>query len=95
MEDKIMLTMNMDRKEMMQVYAAIAGQIKDDLEKATKVYKETFKTIGDAMREGDKEKRKIEYKKHCKAYAEMEDCKKALEEWKPIIEMFFALDVKH
>lgn len=90
-----MLTMEMDRKEMMQVYAAIARQIQTDLERAEKVYKETFKTIGEAMRVGDKEKRKSEYKKHCKAYAEMEDCRKALKEWKPIIEMFFSLDIKH
>lgn len=90
-----MLTMNMDRKEMMQVYAGIAGQIKADLEKAQKVYEDTFKTIGEAMREGDVSKRKIEYKKHCRAYKEMQDCRKALDEWKPIIELFFSLEVRH
>ena len=95
MRDIKTVVMEMNKKEMIKVYAAIAGQIKDDLDKAYNKKQKAEGMLVAIIRNDPENNEDFAFytKQSLKATKEIEDCEKALAEWKPIVEELFALNI--
>lgn len=89
------VVMSLNRKEMLKVYAGIAGQIKDDLDRAYDKKHKAEEMILAILRNDPHNNEELRFytKQSLKATKEIEDCQKAIAEWKPIVEEMFALNI--
>ena len=89
------VVMEMSKKEMIKVYAGIAGQIKADMDKAYDKKRKAEEMLLAIVRNDPDNSEEFAYytKQSLKATKEIEDCQKAISEWKPIVEELFALNI--